>query len=162
MEKETTNTQNKFERKHKVRIISGIGILLSIIGLADTTYLTIAHYTTKVILACPSTGIINCQKVTSSTYSEIHGIPAAVLGLIFFSVMLIYQLPMMWSTTNKFIRNTRVLYSIAGLVSVFWFVYVELHKLDAICLYCTGVHILTFFLFVTTIIGTSIITAEKE
>lgn len=158
MDKESKHSNKKDTRGKNIRIISSIGILLSLLGIADATYLTIAHYTTKVILACPSTGIINCEKVTTSTYSEIFGIPAAVLGLAFFLGMFIAQLPIFWKTTSQFIRLGRLIYSIAGLLSVFWFVYVEFHKLNAICLYCTAVHILTFLLFVTTVIGMAIIT----
>lgn len=140
-----------------IKIVSLIGVLLSLLGIADATYLTIAHYATKVVLACPDTGIINCAKVTSSSYSEIHGIPLTLFGLLFFIGMLIAQLPWLWNSTSSLIRNGRVAYSITGIVAVFWLVYVELHILHAICLYCSGVHFLTFCLFVTTIIGTSII-----
>lgn len=142
--------------------ISTIGVLFCLLGIADSIYLTIAHYSTKVILACPSTGIINCAKVTTSSYSVVFGIPAPVLGLVFFTFMLILQLPKLWSSPNASIRMARLLFSIAGLCTVFWFVYVEFHKLNAICLYCTGVHILTFCLFVTTLIGTTIISSGKS
>ncbi len=161
MDIEEKHSSTKKSRNKKVIIISTIGLLLCLLGIADATYLTIAHYATKVVLACPSTGFIDCAKVTSSTYSAVFGIPAAVLGLGFFLLMFVFQLPMLWRSENVMLRNARLGYSIAGLLSVFWFVYVEFHKLNAICLYCTGVHILTFLLFVTTIIGTSIITVGK-
>lgn len=145
-----------------VIVISTIGMILSIIGIADSLYLTIAHYSEKVTLACPDTGIINCAKVTTSSYSEVFGIPIALFGLIFFVGMLAAQSPYLWNSGSKIIRNGRVLYSITGILAIFWLVYVELHKLHAICLYCTGVHALTFLLFVTTIIGTSLITFDTE
>ena len=157
---EKPNKRKKFSRN--VKIVSLIGVLLSLLGIADATYLTIAHYATKVTLACPDTGFINCTKVTSSSYSEVFGIPVAVLGLVFFLGMLILQLPMFWNSASRLIRKTRVLYSVAGLITVFWFVYVEFHKLNAICLYCSAVHVLTFSLFVTTIIGTTILNPQTE
>jgi uncharacterized membrane protein len=164
MEKEESPKPSKKPRNKNILVISTIGLILSILGIMDGTYLTITHYTTKIVLACPNTGFIDCAKVTSSSYSEIHGIPAAVLGLAFFLGMFILQLPMLWRSKNSLIKNGRLAYSIAGLISIFWFVYVEFHKLHAICLYCTGVHILTFLLFVTTLIGSSIVysnTSEK-
>lgn len=161
MDKEETQKISKKSRDKNLTIISTIGLLLSLLGIIDGTYLTITHYTTKIVLACPSTGFIDCAKVTSSSYSEIHGIPAAVLGLAFFLGMFVLQLPMLWKSKNPYIKNGRLIYSIAGLVSIFWFVYVEFHKLHAICLYCTAVHILTFLLFVTTLIGTSIIYSKE-
>jgi uncharacterized membrane protein len=132
-----------------------IGVLLSVLGLADSIYLTIAHYTTRVTLACPATAFINCQKVTSSSYSEFYGIPLVLLGVVFFVGMLFLQLPVVWRSSDKRILLVRVILSIIGMLSVFRLVYVELFRLNSICLYCTGVHILTFGLFVVTVIGTA-------
>jgi uncharacterized membrane protein len=145
-----------------VKLISAIGLTLSLIGIAVATYLTIAHYATKVSLVCPDTGFINCTKVTSSSYSEVYGIPAAVLGLVFFIGMLILQLPMLWKSSSILLRRLRLAYSIIGLCTVFWFVFVEFHRLDAICLYCSAVHVLTFCLFVVTLIGSSIISPATD
>jgi len=157
---EPVKKKSKFSKN--VKIISAIGILLSLIGIADATYLTIAHYTTTVSLVCPDTGFINCAKVTSSSYSEIHGIPIVLFGLLFFIGMLIAQLPWLWNSTSKLISRGRLAYSISGLIVVFYLVYIEFHKLHAICLYCSGVHILTFCLFVLTLVGTSILTPQIE
>lgn len=35
------------------------------------------------------------------------------------------------------------------MVMVLWLVYVEIFKVDAICLWCTGVHVVTLLLLVT-------------
>jgi uncharacterized membrane protein len=157
MEKEKNKKELKDNREKNIFTFSLIGMTLSLIGIADATYLTIAHYTAKVVLACPDTGFINCAKVTTSIYSEIHGVPVALLGLLFFIGMFILQLPVLWRSKLKIISNIRLAYSVVGMLTVFWLLYVEFHKLHSICLYCTGVHILTFCLFVTTIIGTSVI-----
>lgn len=137
----------------KLKKIVLVNILFSILGIADTLYLTIAHYTQAVTLACPDTGFINCAKVTSSSYSEIFGIPAAVLGLVFFIVLFILGLPFLWSKKYSWLTLPRQIFVGIGLLSVFWFVYVEIHYLHAICLYCTGVHILTFLSFIAILIA---------
>lgn len=128
------------------------------LGLAAATYLTIAHYTTTATLACPETGVINCAKVTTSPYSVELGVPLALLGLIFFVVMLPLQLPAAWLKTG-WLRWGRLALASAGVLMVFWLLYVELFKLNAICLYCTAVHVLTILLFMQTLFGTAI-TAE--
>jgi uncharacterized membrane protein len=153
---EDKNANLELSKKH-IKTISIIGLLLTIVGIADTIYLTIAHFTTVVSLVCPDKGIINCGKVTSSSYSEIFGIPVSLFGLIFFIGMFVLQLPYLWRNNSILVKFGRLAYSILGIMSVFWFVYVEIHILNAICLYCTLVHILTFGLFVTTLIGTSLI-----
>jgi uncharacterized membrane protein len=43
---------------------------------------------------------------------------------------------------------------VLGVGMILWLLYVELFKLDAICLYCTGVHVLTLLLFIATALGT--------
>jgi uncharacterized membrane protein len=141
------------------RAIPVLGMLLSVAGIGVSTYLTISHYVTKVVLACPDKGVINCAKVTSSSYSEIAGVPLVILGLIFFIGMLILQTPWFWRSASKIIRRGRLLFSLSGIGFVLWLVYVELFKLNAICLYCTAVHILTILVFILTALGTAI-TAE--
>jgi len=130
------------------------GILLSLMGLGVATYLTIQHFDQKIVLACPTSGLINCEKVTQSSYSYIAGIPVAVLGLAFFVVMLILQLPVMWRSTDRRIRLARLAWAVAGVGTALWLVYAELFEIDNICLWCTSVHILSLILFGTTVFGT--------
>jgi len=145
-----------------LKIISGIGSGLSLLGLADSTYLTIAHYTTPTILACPETKFINCARVTTSQYSTFHGIPIVFFGLIFFVLMLGLQLPRLWKNNSLFIWRSRLALSILGLIAVFGLVYIELYKLHAICLYCTGVHVITFLVFVLTAIGSNLFGPNEQ
>lgn len=148
--------------KKNTKKISYLGIVLSILGIADSIYLTIAHYTSSAVLACPESKFINCARVTTSQYSSFHGIPIVIFGLVFFVFMLTLQLPIAWKSPLKIIRVTRLILSVIGLISVFGLVYIELDKLNAICLYCTGVHILTFALFVTTVIGSVLLSQDNN
>ena len=43
----------------------------------------------------------------------------------------------------------------SGMLSVFYLVYVEVFKVDAICPFCTGVHVVTFLLFALLVIVAS-------
>jgi hypothetical protein len=40
--------------------------LIAVVGLGISVYLTIVHYDSGVKLVCNTTGLINCQSVTSS------------------------------------------------------------------------------------------------
>jgi uncharacterized membrane protein len=143
----------KLEDK-RLRTISLIGFIVALLGLADGIYLTIAHFTQSSILACPSTSFINCDVVTTSSYSVVFGIPVSILGLAFFGGMALIQLPIFWSDKFSWVRMPRLIYSFLGLVSIFWFIYVELYKLNKICLYCSAIHLLTFISFILILIGT--------
>jgi uncharacterized membrane protein len=146
----------------KHRWIGWFGTALAVIGIGLGIDLTIAHYTTPVILACPETGIVNCAKVTTSSYATIMGVPLAVLGLIYFVVMLPLQLPVAWQSQNPWLRGGRLALSASGIVMIFWLIYVELFKLNAICLYCTGVHIVTLSLFILTVFGTALTRSQHD
>ncbi len=124
-------------------------------GLAVSGYLTYVHYTTPTALSCPDTGVINCVKVTTSPQSMIFGvIPVAVTGLGYFAVMTALSTPWAWRSPSPVLRGARVGGAVAGIGMVCYLVYVELVVVDAICLWCTAVHALTFLLFLTTVAAT--------
>lgn len=122
-------------------------LVLSLAGLGVSTYLTIDHFA-KIKLACSDTGIVNCQKVTTSAQSHILGIPVAVLGLVFFVAMTAVDLPAAWRSVDRRLHLLRLAMSVVGMGFVLYLVAVELLVIRSICLWCTSVHALTFLLFV--------------
>jgi uncharacterized membrane protein len=130
-------------------------LVLSVLGLAVSVYLTIEHYTSSTTLACPETGVINCQKVTTSAESSIVGIPVALLGLIFFVAMLPLCLPAAWRSRRPELRWGRLAFTLVGIGFVIYLVYTELFTLDAVCLWCTAVHVITVLLFAVVALGTA-------
>lgn len=131
-----------------------VGTTLCIAGTGVAAYLTYEHYTGSTSLVCSDKGIVNCLAVTTSSYAYVAGIPVAVLGLVFFVTMFALQLPAMWRRSEPAIRAGRVVWALAGLGSVIYLLYAELFLIDAICLWCTSVHILTFAVFVSTVLAT--------
>jgi uncharacterized membrane protein len=128
-------------------------LALSVAGLGVAGYLTVEHYTAGTTLACPDTGVINCQKVTSSAESVIAGIPVAVLGVVFFAAMLALTVPAAWRSPSAWLGRARLASVAIGVVSVVYLVYLELLVVDAICLWCTTVHVLTVALFAVVAIA---------
>jgi uncharacterized membrane protein len=122
-------------------------LMLSLGGLGVSIYLTIAHFNTSVTLACPATSTINCEKVTTSPQSYVFGIPVAVLGLAFYVFMVAANSPWAWRSAWPPLRWARVGSVVAGILFVLYLVYTELFTIGAICLWCTSVHVITFFLF---------------
>jgi uncharacterized membrane protein len=122
-------------------------MLASLGGLGVSTYLTIAHYGSSVTLACPNTGAINCEKVTTSPQSVIFGIPVAVLGLVFFAAMLSLNTSRAWGRADLLPRMTRIGVAVGGVGFAFYLIYTELFTIHAICLWCTSAHLLAFLLF---------------
>lgn len=119
---------------------------ISLLGLAVATYLTVAHFTTPHILLCAASGVVNCDKVTTSPQSTILGVPVAVLGLAFFAVMVPLNLPAAWRVVDRRMLALREAACVVGIGFVLYLVSAELFLVGAICLWCTAVHVLTFAL----------------
>jgi uncharacterized membrane protein len=124
-------------------------------GLGVSTYLTVAHYTTTVTLACPQTTTVNCEKVTTSPQSVFLGVPVAVLGLAFFAAMTLLCAPPAWHAASPLPHRIRFLASLTGVGFVAYLVYAELFVINAICLWCTSVHVLAVLLFALIALGTA-------
>ena len=127
--------------------------LLSLIGLGLATYLTITHFDPQA-LYCTSTGVVDCAAVTTSAQSRLLGIPVAFLGLGTYLVMTALNSPWGWRAKNYWLHVARFGIAIVSMCFVLWLLYAELIIIDHICLYCTGVHIITFaLLIVLTIVS---------
>jgi uncharacterized membrane protein len=123
-------------------------LILSVLGLGLSVYLTITHYTDSAPAGCPVNSVVNCAKVTTSPESMIFGVfPVAVLGLAFYVFMVAVNSPWSWRPGMPLIRIARLAGVLTGIVFVLYLVYVELIEVNAICEYCTGVHLITFALF---------------
>ncbi len=78
-----------------------------------------------------------------------------MLGLVYFVIMLLASLPALWRSSQPQIRYGRLAFAALGVLFVFYLVFAELFTLDAICLWCTAVHILAVALFAVTALGTA-------
>ncbi|MHB8452554.1 MAG: vitamin K epoxide reductase family protein [Mycobacteriales bacterium] len=139
-----------------------LAVGLALAGLGVAGYLTAAHYTEPTLLACPEHGLINCTKVTTSAQSRVFGVPVALLGLLFYAAILPLQVPAAWRARSQWVHRARLAAVAAGMIFVLYLVYTELFTLDAICLYCTAVHVITLALFTTVVIGTAVASSGAD
>ena len=131
-------------------------LLLALAGLAVSAYLTVEHYSSSTTLACPETGVVNCVKVTTSSYSTLAGVPVALLGLLFFAAMSFLCAPVAWRASNPWVGRARLVGAVTGVVMVVYLVWAELFRIDAICLWCTVVHALAVALFAVLVLGVAL------
>jgi uncharacterized membrane protein len=141
----------------------------ALLGIAASIYLTYTHFSESKLLGCSESGLVNCQKVTTSPQSYVFGIPVAVLGLAFYAFAVPIMSPWAWraapsSTSASGIRSAwqtfvraipvlRLVSVIVGVGFVLYLLYAELFIIGSICLYCTSVHIITFVLFLLTVLA---------
>jgi uncharacterized membrane protein len=142
------------------RWLAPLSLTWCVLGLLTAAYLTYEHYTGSTTLACPASGAVDCAKVTSSAWSTILGVPVAPLGLVFFVVMLVLCRPSLLRRRSMALDVARLGFCGIGLLMALYLLWAELFQIHAICLWCTGVHILTFLLFVTLLFG--LVLSEPE
>lgn len=129
-----------------------LAFVLCLLGLADSIYLVYVHYNPGA-LVCQTSGTFNCTAVQTSPESMVFGvIPVAWLGLGYFVVMTALNLPRVWRVPDMRLVWLRMAAVVAGMGMVIYLVVAELFEIKAICEYCTGVHAVTFVLFVATML----------
>ncbi len=119
-------------------------LALAAMGMGVMVYLTIVHYAGDSILACPASGIINCERVLTSPESIFLGVPVSVLGIVWFVVVagLAAVSLRMREAEPHWLANAGVAWSIAGMLMVLYLIYVELIVVGTICLWCTVGHVI--------------------
>ena len=121
-----------------------VAIGLSVAGIAVSVYLTALHYA-GVTPACMTSGSINCEAVLSSSYAVIAGssIPTSALGIVWFAISAaLWTRPAGWA---------HIAWSGAGVVTVLYLVFVEVVRINAICLWCTAAHVLVVVLLLLAV-----------
>jgi uncharacterized membrane protein len=105
---------------------------LALAGLGISLYLT----WTKLSGGSPVCGpLVGCETVQSSEYSEIFGIPVALLGAGFSAVLLLLALAW-WRAGDR--RAILAAYGLGlfGILFVGYLTYLELFVIEAICAWC--------------------------
>ena len=144
------------------RWLAPTSLVLSVVGLLVSVYLTYEHYTGNETLACTVTEVIDCGKVTSSAWSTFMGVPVALLGLLFFVALTILVLPSVWRRPEPWLDWIRFGLLTVGLGMALYLVWAELFEIHAICSWCTVVHVVTFALWIIVLFGQILSTRSDE
>lgn len=107
-------------------------LILSLVGFIDASYLTAKHYL-GIPLVC--TIFEDCEKVTSSQYATIGGIPVALLGVIYY-LSILFLTAAYFETKKEAILNFTARLTVVGFLASIYFLYLQVFVIGAICLYC--------------------------
>ena len=115
--------------------------VLALVGLADATFLTVAHLTGDDAV-CGS--LAGCSTVLGSSYSAIRGIPTAGFGAIaYFSA---FSLAVLAAFRYANARGLLLLLVGLMLLASLYFLYLQAFVLHAFCPFCLGSAAITFIL----------------
>ena len=100
-----------------------------LVGAGIAAYLTYVHYA-GIAPVCTTGG---CEKVQTSKYAELAGVPVALLGLVAYGVLLVLALVrgVEAATLGVFVAAIGVAFS--G-----YLLWAQLGPIDAICQWCLG------------------------
>jgi uncharacterized membrane protein len=105
--------------------------VLALIGIAIAGYLTWVHYAGLDPVCVGGTG--GCERVQSSRWAELAGVPVALLGLIgYVGVLASLALP------EEQGALAAAFLTLVGFGFSCWLTYVEIAKIDAICQWCVA------------------------
>ncbi|OGN05459.1 MAG: hypothetical protein A2746_00115 [Candidatus Yanofskybacteria bacterium RIFCSPHIGHO2_01_FULL_44_22] len=125
-------------------------IAVSVVGLADSSYLTAKHYLGSPINCSIFNG---CEAVTASPYSVVLGVPVALWGVSYYFFFLLLAILYVDSKNEKTLEFT-ARFSIVGIVASAWFLFLQIFIIKALCLYCliSAVSSTTLFILGLTVL----------
>ena len=126
---------------HRLRAAIAV---LAVAGIAIATYLTYVHYADLEPFCVAGGG--GCEKVQTSDYADLAGIPVAVLGLIGYVLIL----GSLWVRGENGAFAGAVL-ALAGFAFSAYLTYRELFTIDAICQWCVASAVVMTALAVLTV-----------
>jgi uncharacterized membrane protein len=123
----------------RLRLIASV---LAVVGLGVAAYLTYIHYE-GIKPVCGLGG--NCEKVQTSEWSKLAGVPVALLGLIGYVAILATLL-----VEREEALIAGALFSLAGFGFSAYLTYRELFSIDAICPWCVASAVIMALLAIVT------------
>lgn len=145
-----------------MKITKIIFILLAIIWIGISSYLTYTHFSEVSIVCAPneSTSFIinnsgwnNCDSTLNSKYSEFFGIPVSILWIFFYLTSLIvfvlfwYKNYFSSSLLNKYFKEILLFITSTWLLVSIFFSYLQLFVINSFCVYCFTSAFITLLLF---------------
>ena len=130
--------------------LTQVTVALTIIGLLVSIYMTVYKATSNENMCV---GSKDCSVVNASKYSEVNGIPVAVVGAIGYTALL----GILWLERKPgfFKENGSMLFfgiSLIGFFFTIWLIYVEIALLKAYCPFCITSQISMTLIFILSVI----------
>jgi uncharacterized membrane protein len=105
-------------------------ILVAALGLGIAGYLAVAHYAGAAPVCALAHG---CATVQASPYARLAGVPVALLGVVGYLGILAAL-----ARDGEGARTAAAGLALGGFAFSAWLTYVEVARLDAICVWCVG------------------------
>lgn len=137
----------------KMKKLLGTVIALAIIGVLVSTYATYQHYRPSGTSFCNLNNVVSCDIVNKSKYSEIAGVPVAVIGIIGYLVLAGIA-GMLFAGRIRKQRGILALLilSVGAMFFSFYLTFVEFFWLNALCPLCITSQTVILLIFIISLI----------
>lgn len=119
------------EDGESIRKIPLVAAVIAVVGLADSIYLTVNHYTGEKV-PCSITG--GCEMVLQSAYAEIAGVPLALFGA--FAYFTAFSLAILAAYGNRLTWKLFGLLTVTMAAFSGWLIFVQAFRIHAFCQFC--------------------------
>jgi uncharacterized membrane protein len=115
----------------RAAIFYGATAFVSLIGLADSIYLTVEHLSGRSVRCTITSG---CSEVLSSPYASVRGFPLAGLGaLAYFAV---FSLATLGAFGYRLVGNLLTVLVAAMFLTTLWLLYLQAFVIHHFCQFC--------------------------
>ncbi len=130
--------------------LSQLAIALTIIGLLVSIYMTIFKITSNESMCI---GSKDCSVVNASRYSEVNGIPVAVIGMAGYTAIL----AVLWLERKPgfFQQNGTLIFfalSVTGFLFTVYLIFIEVALIKAYCPFCITSQVAMTLIFIISVI----------
>jgi uncharacterized membrane protein len=118
-----------------------VAALLSLVGLAEATYLAVLFFVGETAVCAGSSG---CFEVLGSRYARVGGLPVAAFGAIAYFAAFAFAIFTIFGS-----KRARTLFAVTVCVmfaATLWLLFVQAFLLHAYCRYCLFSAAIIFFL----------------
>ena len=136
------------KRTRRTAVLYGIAALVSLVGLADSIYLTVEHISGRSVRC---TIVSGCSEVLSSPYATVRGYPLAALGaLAYFSF---FSLAILVAFGYSKLRPLLAVLVGAMFLVTLWLLYLQAFVIGKFCQFCLLSALVTTTLLVLVLIA---------
>ena len=132
----------------RAAIIYGATALVSLIGLADSIYLTVEHLAGRSVRCTLTSG---CSEVLSSPYASVRGYPLAALGALAYFV--VFSLATLAAFGYRYAGQLLTLIVAAMFLTTLWLLYLQAFVIHHFCQFCLLSALVTTTLTVLAILA---------
>lgn len=125
------NQTNKARHARWAHILYSAIAVISLVGLADSIYLTVEHLSGRSVRCTIVTG---CSEVLSSPYASVRGIPLALIGATAYFV--VFSLATLAAFGYKRAGKLLAIILAGMFVITLWLLYLQAFVIKAFCQFC--------------------------